>query len=811
MLRNYFTIAWRTLLNNRLYTTINVIGLTIGIASCLVIYLIVSYEMSFNRSIANSDRVYRIYTNFGGDFDGTNRGVSTGVQSAVSTQFTGLEVAAPFHTQGWKVKVPGPGQPVTYDTEMRIALVSPEFFSLVSGYTWVRGAASALSQPNQVVLTVDRALKYFGTSSPELILGKELLYHDSLVVTVAGIVQPPEFTHDFDFSEFISQSSIEATYLKNRITLNDWESTNSSTQLWIRLSPGTSLTGIEEQLKALDKEYRKHNADNNWIVTYKLQPLKDLHFNPTLGIFDSSRPAANRSTLTTLSVVAVILLLLASINFINLETARAVKRSREVGIRKVMGSTRPQLIGHFLAQSVLLTLAAVLVAIPLAELSLIFFDEFVPAGLEFHVSEPLNLMFLAGVLLVVGILSGLYPAFVLSSFRPAVALKSQGYTSTHSRSGVLRKGLIVFQFASAQILIIGTLVVVSQIDYMLNKDLGFSKDAIVHINPPWQEKEEKRFTLKNELERVPDVEKLTLCQSPPATNGHSSNVLILKANGKETRKSVIRKFGDPNYLDVYGIQLVAGRNLTPNHKTEILVNDAFLKDFGLTRETALGQHIEQGNGKNFVIVGVMKDYHVFSLHAPYTPVYMSGWEEDLYGISVKLTVPGQGARNFTPALAQLEEAWKKVYPDYKFKYEFVDETLRNFYLTEQRMSTLTGTAMSIAIIISCLGLFGLASFTSIQRAKEVGIRKVLGATAQNILVLLSGDFMRLVGIAFLVAVPAAWYGASKFLEDYTFHVELGPSVFIYAGLSSLLLAFLTVSYQALKTSFTNPVESLRTE
>ncbi len=811
MLRNYFTIAWRTLLNNRLYTIINIIGLTIGIASCLVIYLIVSFEMSFNRSVPDSDRIYRVYTNFSGENNGTNRGVSTAVQSAVATQFTGLEVAAPFHTQGWKVKVPGPGDPVTFDTEMRIALVSPEFFSLVSGYKWVQGAARSLGQPNQVVLTVDRALKYFGTSSPELILGKELLYHDSLVVTVAGIVNPPIFNHDFDFTEFISKSSIEVTYLKDQITLNDWESTNSNTQLWIKLAPSTSVSAIEEQLKVLDQEERKHSTDNTWTVTYKLQPLSDLHFNSSLGIFDSSRPAASRSMLTTLSIVAVILLLLASINFVNLETARAFKRSREVGIRKVMGSTRSQLIGHFLAQSILLTLAAVVVAIPLAELSLIFFYEFVPPGLQFSLLEPINLMFLAGILLVVGVLSGLYPAFVLSSFRPADALKSQGYSANPSRAGVLRKGLIVFQFASAQLLIIGTLVVGSQIDYMLRKDLGFAKEAILHINPPRGEKEEKRFALKNELERIPAVERLTLCQSPPATKGYSSNELIVKANGTETRKSVIRKFGDPNYLNVYGIQLVAGRNLTPNHKTEILVNEAFLREFGLSRESALGQQVEQGNGRNFVIVGVMRDYHVFSLRAPYTPVYMSGWEEDLYGISVKLTVPGQGARNFTPALVKLEEAWKKVYPDHKFKYDFVDETLRNFYLTEQRISTLSGTAMSIAILISCLGLFGLASYMSIQRAKEVGIRKVLGATAHSILVLLSGDFMRLVGIAFLVAVPPAWYGASKFLENYAFHVELGPSVFVYAGLSALLLAFATVSYQALKTSFTNPVESLRTE
>lgn len=812
MIRNYLTIAWRTLLANRLYTIINLIGLTVGISSCLVIYLLVSFELSFNRSLPGADSIFRIYTSFSGDFEGTNRGVSTGVQGAVSTQFTGLELTTPIHTAGWKVEVHGKGEPLVFDRENRLALVTPSYFSLASGYQWIRGSAESIREPGKVVLSIDRAKTYFGTDDPELILGREVHYHDSLVVTVAGLVRSPKENTDFDFTDFISYSSIEATYLKNRITLNDWESTNSSSQLFIKLAPGTRREAIEEQLVGLDKEYRKHNSDNGWVVSYKLQPLSDLHYNTSLGIFDQSRPAVHLGTLTTLSIVAVILLALASINFINLETARAVKRAREVGIRKVLGSTRGQLIRHFLAQSLLLTLVAVLVAIPVTEMSLVFFHDFIPTGVELNLSQPLNLLFLSAIVLVVGILSGLYPAFVLSSFLPAIALKSQGYSGgAPSRSAFLRKGLIVFQFSSAQLLIIGTLVIVSQIDFMLNKDLGFEQDAIIHISPPWQEKEEKRFTLKTELEKVPGVAQLSLCQSPPATNGYSSNVLILKKGSEEIRKSVMRKFGDTTYLSVYGIALVAGRNLQPNHRTEILVNDAFLKEFGLTRETALGQEVHQGNDQSYTIVGIMKDYHVFSLHASFQPVYMCGWEEDLYAMSVKLAVPSNGPREYAPILAGLEAAWKKVYPDYKFNYQFVDETIRNFYQTERRMSMLTGTAMALAIIISCLGLFGLASYTSIQRSKEVGIRKVLGATAQNILVLLSGDFLKLVMIAFIIAVPIAWWGADKFLDEYAFHVPLGAPLFLYAGVSSLVLAFFTVAYQALKTSFMNPVESLRSE
>ena len=346
---------------------------------------------------------------------------------------------------------------------------------------------------------------------------------------------------------------------------------------------------------------------------------------------------------------------------------------------------------------------------------------------------------------------------------------------------------------------------------MLNKDLGFNKEAIIHIHTPDSEKERKRFTLKGELERIPEVVQMSLCQAPPATNGFSSNVLLYKNGTEEVKVSVMRKFGDSNYLPLYGIKLVAGRNLTQNHPTEIVINEAYAKELGLTPEEALGKEISQSPTMNYTIVGVVKDFHIFSLHAPFKRVYINGFEENLFSFSIKLPVPDKGARNFTTAIAKIEQAWNKVYPEEKFKYEFVDETIRNFYQSEQKMSKLSGTAMTMAIIISCLGLFGLASYTSLQRAKEVGIRKVLGATAQNILVLLSGDFLRLVVIAFVIATPIAWWGAGKFLDEYTFHVDLGMSLFAYAGLGSLALAFFTVAYQALKSAWMNPVESLRAE
>lgn len=811
MLKNHFLIAFRTLLVNRMYSIINVFGLTVGISSCLVIFLIVRYELSFNRSIPDADKIYRVYTNFSGDFEGTNRGVCTGVQEKVATHFTGLSAALPLH--GWSAEVTLPGQAASSSDaqESNLAITTPAYFDVVPAYTWIRGSASALLTPGQVILTVEQARKYFGNGSPDAWMGQTLQYNDSLSMTVAGLVMPEPGNRDFEFTDFLSLSTINATWLKDRIGLNDWQSTNSGAQLFIKLDEGVKREDIEAQLPALAEEYAKHNTDNTWKVSYRLQPLSDLHFNTTLGIFDFSRPATHLGILGTLSVVALILVVLASINFINLETARAVRRAREVGIRKVLGSSRGQLIWHFLAQSLVITLVAIIVAIPAAEMGLLMFQDFIPKGVTLSLTDLPTLTFLLAVLFVVGVLSGLYPAFVLSSFLPATALKSQGYSHLGpSRTSVLRRGLIVFQFASAQLLIMGTLVILSQMDYMLNKDLGFEHDAVIHINPPWEASEEKRFTLKNEVERIPRVALVTLCQQTPAARGYSSNVLTVKRGGEEVKKSAMRKFGDSNYLAVYGIKLVAGRNLTPNHRTEILVNEAFLKEFGLTLDEALGTEAHQ-NDRTYTIVGVMKDYHVFSLHGPFQPVYMSGWEEDLHGISLKLNKTEAQHPNYQPVLAELEAAWKKIYPEYRFRYEFVDETIRGFYETERKMSKLSGTAMVIAIIISCLGLFALASYTAVQRSKEVGIRKVLGATAENILVLLSADFVKLVALAFSIAAPIAWWGADKFLSNYSFHVSPGWSLYAIAGAGSLMLAFLTVAYQAVKTSSMNPVESLRTE
>ncbi|NOS94045.1 MAG: FtsX-like permease family protein, partial [Cyclobacteriaceae bacterium] len=534
MIKNYFTIAWRNLAHNKLHTIINVFGLTVGISACLTIFLLVHYEFGYNQ-VNDADRIFRIYSNFSGAFDGTNRGVTTGVQVIVKDQFTGTEVVAPLHTYSAKVKLVD--QDKEFGNQETIALVDESYFSLLKDYTWIEGSPSnSLSKPFQVVLTSSKALKYFETTDPSKIIGQTIHYNDSLVLTVSGIVNDLSIKSDFDFTDFISISTIQQSFLKENIEPNNWGNTNSSAQLFIKIKDLASLGALEQQLKKLDDSYVANNKDAGWFLTYKLQPLADLHFNGTLGIFDSSRTPASKSTLTTLIVVALLLLLIASINFINLETAQAVKRAKEVGVRKVLGGSRSQLVGQFLGQSILLTIFAVLLSLPLCELSLIFFHKFIPAGVALDLSQWQIWLFLTSVIAVVGILSGLYPAFYLSSFLPALALKNQAYVnSANSRTAYLRKTLIIFQFGFAQVLIIGTFVVLSQINFMLTKDLGFKRDAIVNIGTPWRESASKRSVFRNELAKIKEVEAISFCGGPPAQNGYSSSELTYKGSGEEIK------------------------------------------------------------------------------------------------------------------------------------------------------------------------------------------------------------------------------------------------------------------------------------
>ncbi len=804
--------VFRSIRKNILLAGINVLGLTTGIAACLVIFLIAAYELRFDRFQPDRDRIYRIYASFSGVFSGENPGSPTGVAVAVRDGFTGVEAVTNFHTFTSRVKIPLAGGGVK-DMERyeKVIIADPEYFHVFSHYTWRVGDPQAsLSEPFQVVLTEQRARTYFGDVDLRAVIGKEILYRDSLRLTVSGIVADVTKPTDFDFTDFISFSTIEKSWLNDEfILLNDWENTNSSSQVFIKLSKATALEDIQRQMPGLAAKYEAHNPNSNLTNTPTLQAFGDIHFDTDLGIFDYSRAVVGWSTIRILIVVAVLLLIIAVVNFVNLETAQASLRAKEVGVRKVLGSTRRRLIARFLLESFVLSAVAVLAATGLAAMSIRWFREFVPEGLSFELSDPLVWLFLCACLLSVTVLAGIYPAFVLSSYQPATALKNiSAAGNSRPRSASIRQVLTVFQFCIAQVLIVATIAIGFQLDFMTNKELGFEREGIVNIQTPWFEDRALREVFRNELEKIPGIEAISMFFDPPIYFGYSSSIMEFD-NGKEIMKhNVFIKRGDTSYVDFFGIRLLAGRMYTAKEEPdECVINETYMRELGFTNpHDVLGKEVKE----QFTIVGVIEDFHTRSLHHAIEPTAIY-YAKSAPTIGVKLPVAGRRVGDLKPTIDRIGEAFKKVYPDAKFNYEFMDDMIGRFYENEQRTGKLARAATGIAIVVSCLGLFGLSTFTVLQRTKEIGIRKVLGASINSILFLLSATFLKLVVIAFLIAAPLAWYLADWWLADFAYRMELSMWMFAGSAFFCVAVAFLTISFRTVRAARTNPVDTLRYE
>lgn len=809
MFKNFLTIAWRSLLRNKLHSFINVTGLAIGVSACMVIFLIVNFELSFNKKQQGYEQIYRVHSSFQGVFSGLNRGAPTAVGQTIRDEFKGVEAVSSFHIFNSKVEIPTGEEKKNLERQEKIILADPEFFTVFKSFEWVAGSPESLKEPFKVVLTESRAETYFGTRDPLKVIGREVIYRDSLNTTVVGLVKDLPFNTDIDMTDFISYSTIEKSWLSKNIRLNDWPNTNSSSQVFVLLNATSTMQNLTDQFGILRKKYKEKST---WDVenTFKAQPLSDLHYNNDTGIFDYGRSPAHLPTLSILIVVAALLLIIGAINFVNLETAQAVRRAKEVGVRKTLGSSRMALISQFLYQSFIITLVAIILALPLTELALKAFSDFVPAGVTLSIKQVLP--FLVCVVVAIGLLAGLYPAFIMSSFLPALALKNQAHaTSGTSRSAYMRKSLIVFQFAIAQLLIIGALAVGWQIRFMLNSDIGFKKDAVVYFYTPWHEKASKIGVLKNELSQLTEITDLSLSDAPPSENGWSSSTVEYKPEqGDVIKANAFRKFGDPKYLEFYSMKLIGGRNLRPTDSLrEFVINKTLMTQLGFTKtEEALGQTLKYSD-RDYPIIGVVEDFHIQSLHKKVEPVII-GNDVDFNCFNVKLST-ANGSDDFNAAITKIEESWKKVYPNEKFEHHFLDETLKNFYESEQRTSKLIKTAMFMAIFISCLGLFGLASFTTTQRMKEISIRKVLGSSVSGIVIMLSKDFIFLILIAFVLASPVAWFLVNRWLDGFAYHMDLNVWLFIVTVIAGVVIAFITVGYQTMKAANSNPVNSLRNE
>lgn len=810
MIMKDLSFGFRNIRRNKLLASINVFGLSIGISACLVIFLIASYELSFDRFQPDRDRIFRIYTVHSGVTTNLYSAIPTGAASAIKEDFTGLESITNFYTRNWKVKVPANTNVKDLGTYDKIIIAGAEYFDVFNYYQWIVGSPrQSLLEPFKVGLSESRARVYFGDVDPSSVIGKEIIYSDSLAVTVSGIFKDiPERT-DLDFTDVISFSTIEKSWLRETIQLNSWNSINTSSQLFIKLHPGTPLENIEAQIAKLPEVYQAIHKQSEWSYPSKLQPLNDLHFNNVLGIFDHSRSVMEKSTLEILLLIAALLLIIASINFINLETAQASRRAKEVGVRKVLGSSRGKLISRLLSESFILCFFSVGLSIGWAVLAMRYFSEYMPQGLVFDITQPIVAMFLLSCIVVVTLLAGLYPAFVLSSYQPAAALKDiTNLNRTSTRSAFIRKCLTVFQFSFAQVLIVGTMIISLQLNYLSNKDLGFNPNAVIWVNTPGDAHKDSRLAFQNELEQIPEVRLSSMNSMPPIGWGTVSQRMNFDDANGEIAHEFNQKYGDTSYITVHGIKLLAGRNLLPiDTAREFLINETFMRKLGFTQpRDVVGKTL----GRRYSIVGVVQDFHTGSLHSAIPPTTIS-YDGHCESFAIKLFTPNNRASDLRSAVGKVEMAFRKIFPDQKFQYSFLDDRMKRFYETEKRTAKLARAGTGIAILISCLGLFGLSSFTVLQRTKEIGIRKVLGATVRNIWFLLSKDFLVLVLLAGLVAAPFAYYAAELWLEKFAYRIDITAWIFVASAIISLIVAFITMSFRTVRAAQSDPVKSLRYE
>ena len=831
MLRNYLVVALRNFSRNKIFSVINILGLSIGISASLVIFLIVQYDNSFDRFEKNNQRIFRVVSDYAFQGEpGHTRGVPAPLADAISRKVSGIDNLVHFrYYSAEKLSVQNKSEvkPKIFKSPEHIIFADEHYFQMLP-YHWLAGSIhSASSEAGQVVLSASRAKLYFPSKSFADMIGEKITYDDSITTRVSGIVEDldAQGRTTFNFLEFISLPTIlKNSGLRKSFEWDEWGSTTSDQQLYLVLGGGTKSSAVEKKLKAIFEENQGAEAKkNNFTWTYSLQPLDDIHFNNHYGNFGIE--LANRSVMLGLMLVAAFLVLIASINFINLSTAQAAQRAKEIGMRKTMGCSKSQLIFQFLGETFLVTLMASLLSVVLAPLLLKAFSDYIPADLSFSLASSLVIVFLCILVISVTLLAGLYPSWILSSMNVLEVLKTRAQSGKYKTRNVrLRQGLTVSQFVIAQFFVIGAVLVSKQIHFMLNKDLGFKKDAVLSFHfPPYDTSNARRMVLMDELKEVPGIALVTIGNDLPSSNGWWTTTMDYTAAKKPIQTNVELKSADSNYLKLFHIPLLAGRNLLPGDTTsEILINETYLHLLGFTQPGEAIGKMTKWNNRHTPIVGVFKDFHAHPLNYKIAP--MAFCHEPTRNRVVILTLQAETSANrlagiesdrshanWPLVITKMKKLFQSVYPGEEFSYSFLDDDISKAYGSEQKISQLLKWSTGLTIFISCLGLLGLVIYTTTQRTKEIGIRKVLGASVTQIMQILSGDFIKLVIIAFLIATPFAWWAIHAWLEGFVFRTDVSWWIFPLSGLVMIVLALITLSVQTIKTATANPARSLNTE
>ena len=799
MLKNYFKTALRNLRRHKVNSFINIAGLTVGFAAFLLIFLVVQYEESFDDFHSNKDQIYRV-VRIGRNAE--NREYRTGVPFPVTqglrTDLPQLKnTAAIYADNNVPVVIPAPdGSTLKKFKEQNVFVAEPQFFQMFDFSLAAGNIKTALNDVNSVLLTKDVATKYF--DNWQSAMGKSVKFYGE-IMKVTGILNNPPSNTDFPLSVVLSYAT-----LRKYTDPNDWGSISDQNYCFVQLNKNAS---VDQFGKMIDRFTDKHIKPVNPGYFLSLEPLNEIHFDKRYGNFNGR--TFSQDLVLALSIIGLFLLIIACVNFINITTAQAINRSREVGVRKVLGGNRWQLMLQFLGETGITTLLALIGSVIIVVVCLPFVNNFLDVHLSASIFYSTKfILFIIGALLLVTFLSGFYPALVLSGFKSVNVLKS---AITPAAKGIsLRRGLVVFQFVIAQALIIGTLVVASQMDYFRTADMGFNKEAIINAGFPGDSLSRTKVDLlRNDLIKMNGVQRVSFSIFAPSEGGGWYTDLRKENNHSTTNPDMIvsMKPADTSYFSLYKLKLVAGRVYFPSDTIrEFVVNETIIKNLGYKDpEKAIGKLINV-NGKLCPVVGVVKDFHTNSLRDVIGPVVLTTMKQQ-YGLA-NIQIDIHKAKS---VIAAIQTTWNKYFPDYLFEYSFVDQTVADYYKQENQLSVLYKIFSGIAIFISCLGLYGLISFMAVQRKKEIGIRKVLGAPVRDIVIMLSKEFTILISIAFLIASPIAWYFMNEWLHQYAYQISLGAWFFIITIVCSLVIAWLTVGYTAIKAALANPVKSLRSE
>lgn len=794
MIKNYFTITIRNIKRNLSYSAINVFGLALGITCSMVLFLMITFYSSYDNYHENKDRIYRVV----GSSDNNGRadftpGVPVPLVASVRGEFTGIEQVL-FISGGYNgiFTIEENSAKKSFEQAEGFAYTDSTFFTFFKRELITGDYKTALQQPNQILLSQSTARKFFGDKNP---MGELVRFDNNIDLKVTGVMEDHPDNTNFPFEILMSYATVQKEQEER-----GWGSTSSDNQCYVMLQQGVTPSDIDKQFPAQIAKYQGDRAARD--VKRWLQPLSDLSYDDRFGNYRYT--TISKSSILAMGVVAIFLLITASINFVNLSTAVAVKRSKEVGIRKVLGGQRAQLVGQYLSETGLITFIALVLSVGLSELTLIQLNSFLDIDLHVDFSNGQLMLFLGAVWLVVSLVSGFYPALLLSGFSPALALKNK-ITNRSTGGFALRRGLVVFQFIISQLLIVGTVILLSQMNFLESKDLGFTKDAIITVPIPDNAPVNNKKALKSELLGMAGVEMASLCSRPPSSGAVAMTGYNLEASEGEHITQV--KMADEDYIDLFQIELLEGNDLVGlDTANSCLVNEQLVKSVGLEKpEDIIGKVISIW-GQKLPVAGVVKDFHTMSLERQIDPTIIFNRMRRYETMAVKLR---GGTVNET--LPEIEKAWSAQYPDFLFSYQFMDEEIKEFYETEQKMSTLLVIFSGIAITIGCLGLYGLISFMANEKEKEIGVRKVLGASVGNILFIFSKEFIVLIVVAFMVAAPLAAYVMGNWLDNFAYRISLNGLMFATGIAVTFLIAFMTVGFRSVKAALANPINALRNE